>query len=256
MLALLGDSHTRSYKVSDVVATRIFLAPGRRNNFKNNLNLFTTTLRYLRAASKLKSGGLDLAFIIGEPDIRWLAYGRMDIGKNEAVFESEKQLSVDEKALNKLVLRFKLFLIITQFFKYQPSVIIGSGTPNPEIVLASSFLNEKLSNVCKDFGCLFFDPQKFSVLNQERVSEKFIGYSVFNSTQKDWTHLSTAISSPFEEFVRRNHYQQKSVSFGWKKNANFEKYFVEIQNFNTYTPKELWPKKLVKLIGRRIKLLR
>ena len=253
MFALLGDSHTRSYKDSELVVTRIFLAPGRRNNFKNNMSLFATTLRYLMTATKVKSWGLDLAFIIGEPDVRWLAYGKMDIGKDEEVLVSKKQLSVDEKALNKLVLRFKIFLVITRFFKYQPLVIIGSGTPNPEIVLASSILNEKFNQVCQDFGCLFFDPQISSALNKEHVNKKFIGYSVFNSNQKDWTHLSTAISYPFDEFIRRSDYEQKSVDLEWKENFNFKKHFIEIHDFDTYKPKEILAQKIVKLIRQRIK---
>ena len=61
--ALLGDSHTRSYKESNYLATRIFLAQGRKNNFKNNLHLVMTTYRYIRVEFKLRKSGLNSTLI-------------------------------------------------------------------------------------------------------------------------------------------------------------------------------------------------
>ncbi|NOQ81330.1 MAG: hypothetical protein GQ548_02230 [Methylophaga sp.] len=249
MLALLGDSHTRSYKVSQVVATRIFLAQGRKNNFNNVPNFFLTTFRYLKAARKLKKSGLDLVFIIGEPDVRRLAYGKWDIARDEEeVLASEQQLIIDDKTLNKLVIRVKYFLIITRYFKYAPSLVIGSGTPNPEIALASSFFNERLSRVCKKFGCLFFNPQEYTLSKEGRVKKKFIGYSVFNPIQKDHTHLSTEISEYFDLFVSEYLQFKKTDNDDWKEKSDFTKYFVEVQNFDTYTLNEFWLKRWVKLI--------
>jgi len=254
LLVLLGDSHTRSYKISDSVTTRIFLAQGRKNNFANYFNFVVTTYRYLRAASKLKKSGLVLAFIIGEPDVRRLAYGVWDIGRDEEdIFKSNQHFMVDDDALNKLVKRVGFFISITRFFKYSPSVIIGSGTPNPEIILASSLLNEKLNKLCRESGCLFFDPQKSSISNKGKLHKKFIGYSVFNPNQKDHTHLSTKIAECFDQFMAESFYEKISIKADWKKRSGFEKYFVEVNNFDTYRLIEFWPIRTAKLIRHYIK---
>ena len=255
MLALLGDSHTRSYKVSSYVAVRIFLAQGQKNNFKSTLNFTLTTIRYLSAAKKLKKGGLRLGFIIGEPDVRWVTYGNWFIAKGENVLVSEPRLHFDRQALDRLAGRFKLFMVITGFLKHSPSVVIGCGTPNPEMVPAGQYFNDKLSQVCEDVGCLFFDPQKFSVSDNGAVKKKFIGYSVFDSAQKDHTHLSTEISHYFGHFLSEHYCVGTGLPVDWREKSDFSNSFIEVHNFETYKPVDSGISRFFKKLNRAFRAL-
>lgn len=242
MFFLLGDSHTRSYKVPNYIATRIFLAQGRKNNFHNAFNFLLTTLRYLRAVWKLKPAKLEFAFIIGEPDLRKILYGEWNIGRtDEDILSSTQSLHADSIKLNQLCRKVKLFLIVTRFFKCQPSLIIGCGTPNPEMIDASLLFNHKLAKVCKDIGCLFFDPQSHAVSKAQKLLGKFLGYSVFNPSQRDHTHLSEEISMILNSFLQEVYMKRSEhAKDGWRSSTNFDSQFIEVKDFDTYKMKDIW----------------
>jgi len=250
LLALLGDSHTRSYNLSDYISTRIFLSQGQKNNFKNLLNFAFTTVRYLSAAKRLKRGGLELGFVIGEPDVRWITYGRWDVGASENILESNQKLDFDPQAVNKVVTRIRYFLAVTRVFRRDPLVIIGCGTPNPKMLPAGSYFNEQLNQVCQDAGCLFFDPQKYTYSDDGGIDKKFIGFSVFDPEKTDHTHLSVEISEYFDQFLCDQMKDVSACRLDWKERSKFSRYFVKVRDFDTYRPVESWFAKLIKLIRR------
>lgn len=246
MLALLGDSHTRSYRLSRTIAVRVFLGKGKVNNFTNCRCFVLTIIRYLRSGRKLKKMGFELAFVIGEPDIRWLAYRGWENYLGEDVLDSVEQRSVRDCQLKKIAFRLKIFLIVSRFFGQRPSLIIGIGTPNPEILSASVRLNERFSSICRDLNCLFFDPLKFALSDTKRVNQEFVGYSVFDSCSKDWTHLSVKISKYVDQFLGN---QTKRVTIAELDSATrlqFLKEFVQIRDFDTFIPVESVLDKCVK----------
>ena len=255
LFVLLGDSHTRSYKLSNYLATRVFLAQGRKNNFKNNLHFIQTTFRYIRVARKFRSSGLKLAFVVGEPDVRWLAYGKWDIGRNEEdVLNSSVELDIDNLQLKFLINRIKIFLSITKMMKLNPNVVIGSGSPNPEMFLASLKFNKKLSELCQQYcDCLFFDPQLESNSGANRVKDKYIGYSVFKPEQRDTTHLSTDISKKFDKFIFEHVDVDVCDNKQWKKKSNFDEFFIEINSFDTYKLKDSLAFKMIRQVVRFLK---
>lgn len=234
--------------------TRIFLAQGRKNNFFNSLNFITTTFRYIKATSKLKQSQLDYAFIIGEPDVRRLVYGRWDIGRPEDdVLSSATQLDVDEKKVDRLCTKVKLFLFITRCLNCRPSLIIGSGTPNPEMMPASATFNKKLAKICQQSNCLFFDPQSHSMADDGKLLRPFLGYSVFNPSQKDQTHLSEAIGECLERFLESSYQNNNRVcNDNWREGVNFSRHFIEVKNFDTYKMKDLWFITFIKKIIRYV----
>lgn len=241
MFILLGDSHTRSYKIPTFIATRIFLAQGRKSNFFNSVNFTTTTFRYVRAAFKLKQSQFDYAFIIGEPDVRRLVYDRWDIGRSEEdILSSKRQLDVGEIRIDRLCAKVKLFLFITRCLNCKPTLIIGSGTPNPEMISASTTFNQKLAITCEKSNCLFFDPQSHAMSNDGKLLKPFLGYSVFNPSQKDHTHLSEAIGECLERFLYDSYQSKVVLSTNWSERVNFSRHFVEVKNFDTYKMKDLW----------------
>ena len=238
MLALLGDSHTRSYRLSRAIAVRIFLGKGKVNNFTSYGCFFSTILRYLISARKLKKMGFELAFVIGEPDIRWLAYRGWDNNLGEDVLSSGEQRTVKDFYLKKISFRLKIFLLISRFFGLCPNLIIGIGTPNPEILSASIRLNERFSGICYDSNCLFFDPLKFVLSDTKQVKEEFVGYSVFDSCSKDWTHLSVKISEHLDQFLGDRCGEGVITELDSGTRLEFLKEFVQIRDFDTFSPVE------------------
>ena len=254
MFFLLGDSHTRSYKEPDYIATRIFLAQGRKNNFHTLGNFLMTTARYVRAAYKLKPADLSYAFVIGEPDIRKILYGRWDIGRlEEDVLASTVRLNVDNRKLDKLCAKVRCFLFITKLLKCKPSLVIGCGTPNPEMIDASIVFNQKLALTCKRAQCLFFDPQQHAVSKANKLLKSFLGYSAFNPSQKDHTHLSESIGACLSKFLQDAHMQRcLTGSNAWRSSIDFEAHFDEVKNFNTYKMKDFWAIAVLKKIKRHL----
>jgi hypothetical protein len=247
MIALLGDSHTRSYKLANCVSTRIFLAPGKINNFKNNINTFFTILRYLRAAKVLKSLGCKLAFSVGESDVRWLSYGSWHIDGEPAIkMTSSRKIIVRKDSLRPLVLRLKYFLRITDLLGLKPFVVIGAGSPNPEISTTAEILNREFERVCLLNKVKFFNPQAIINNDEGVIDSSYIGYSVFNETQIDLTHLSVKISLDFDEFIQLNFGNQYFSNLGLSKNNIFSVKFEEIQNFNTFKQIDSKFSKLIK----------
>lgn len=253
MLALLGDSHVRSYILPELIVTRIFLGPGKENNFKNYFNFLDTLIRYLRATKRLKKDGLDFSFVIGEPDLRWLCYGAMNIEKSESVFLSTERLHPDDERIDKFLFKVRLFLKIVASFKSSPLVIIGSGTPNPEMIEASLNLNCRLSELCEELGYAFFDPQRDILSPHGFVREEFVACSFFNPNQKDWIHLSSSISQPFEKFIYDNKLNN-NLGAGWKEELEFNKFFFEIKSFGTYRQKFFFLQKVMNLLRKVLRV--
>jgi hypothetical protein len=238
LIALLGDSHTRSYVSKKYIAVRIFLAQGRKNNFHSIFSLFKTFFRYVLAASKLRKSGLDIGFIIGEPDVRILVYGRWIIDlPDDRVFRSTRSLSIEKSKLDSYCTKVRFFLFLSKIFSCKPSLMIGAGTPNPEMSEAVLALNSKLKRICADESCLFFSPQDFIVDDGGCIRNEYIGYSIFNKDQKDFTHLSHNISSDFEVFMDKVYEPNSLVLDEWKNEIKFHKKFIEVNDFDTFTVK-------------------
>lgn len=252
MIALLGDSHTRSYRVSDYVSVRVFLAKGRENNFTGLSNFALTTARYIRTGRRLKKAGLALGFVIGEPDVRWVVYGKWIIGDADEILDSDESLRFDARAIAEIAARLRHFLMLTRLFGCRPAVIIGCGTPNPQMVQACLHCNEQFRLVCADSGCLFFDPQRNASGSESGIDQNFVGYSVFDVDKRDHTHLSAEISQAFEDFVAEHSERFEPAPVDWRERASFARRFVEIRDFNTYRPVEPAYVKFVDKIRQRI----
>lgn len=256
----MGDSHTRSYKSAESVATRIFLSQGRKNNFSSLTKSIFTAYRYLKVAHIFKSSGLRLAFVIGEPDIRFLCYGKWDVGKSpENIFSSNLIHRLPHDALTRVLRRINFFLKVSGLFNLKPDVIVGAGTPNPEMTDECIRFNQALKLVCDKRQIKFFSPQIYATKDHQ-INEQFIGYSVFKPEVKDHTHLSTAISKPFDQFIIENVCTVRKTDFlsfeNWKKDNGFDSYFIEINNFETFKCRDVFLVKSAKKIKRFFKSLK
>lgn len=238
LIALLGDSHTRSYISEKYIAVRVFLAQGRLNNLHDFVRFFNTFVRYVAASSRLKKSGLDLGFVIGEPDIRKLAYGNWIIDSpDDRVFNSKRCLKPEQKDLNFYCFKVRAFLILTKVFGCKPVLVVGAGTPNPEMSSAVLEFNSKLEKVCKEENCLFFSPQASIVDDVGSIRSEYIGYSVFDKSQKDFTHLSVDISVDLEMYLESVYENNHLACDGWKEKINFQDKFYEVNNFDTFKVK-------------------
>ncbi len=256
MIVLFGDSHTRSYKIADSVALRIFLAQGRKNNFSNFYYSTLTLCRYLNSARLFKSSGLRLAFIIGEPDVRFMCYEKWNIDKSpEKILFSKLSLEMRPEKLEAVLKRFSLFLKITAIFKLKPDIVLGAGSPNPEIFAECLRFNNQLKSICDSSKVKFFSPQSH-VIKENKVEKKFIGYSVFKPEIQDHTHLSTEISYCLDKFLFDEcvlHKIKLSEIERWKKYIRFHKKFDEINDFKTYKRRDFMLIYYVKRIKRLLK---
>jgi len=133
--------------------------------------------------------------VLGESDLRIAYYG--DYHPNNQVRSDFQQ----KQHIDRVTRNFKRLILLLRFIGYEISFIIGSGTPNNELAKLSSELNFKFKVIAESFNIHFFDPQK--VFNEHSFKEKFIGMSVFNSSELDSIHFSPYISKEFDRFAKK-----------------------------------------------------
>lgn len=235
MLVLLGDSHTRSYIRALHIRACIFLGPGKKNNFISIFSFASTTIRYLRAARKVKSLGVDFGFLIGEPDIRLEAYGGWHVPDGSATVYSTRNRTLPESWFRKELRRLNWFLFIMGVFNCKPKIIIGSGTPNAEIRHASLLLNRKLAALCANKKVFFFDPQQSASDRSMRVKDEYIGLSYYSDCQ-DHVHLSEKISDDLDRFLAKMLTDEEIASFDRCWQMSFHQNFTRVSKFGVYVP--------------------
>ena len=72
----------------------------------------------------------------------------------------------------------------------------------------------------------------------KQVKEEFVGYSVFDSCSKDWTHLSVKISEHLDQFLGDRCGEGVITELDSGTRLEFLKEFVQIQDFDTFSPVE------------------
>jgi hypothetical protein len=202
MTILIGDSHTRSYRLSKYFNTRLFLNEGKTQNFCTDQNA-SISLHYVELINNIFSDkNFSYAYIVGEPDCRKIFYGTFyhDRNPNEVIKKNQIRAELTDellKQLDKCIHRFEKFIIS---LNKKPIVIIGPGSPNKEIFNLLFYYNSMLEKVCKSNNIWFFNPMKSSIEN----NLDFIGTTYKDPTLIDCVHFSSEISYYFDKFVDSN----------------------------------------------------
>jgi len=195
---LLGDSHTRSYVLSDYVQP-VFIGSGRQNNLSSKFLLAQYVLKLCLVNRYLRSDKtMTLGIVIGEPDVRIACFGDYWVRDN---VQSEEKTA---KHIRCVSANLRSLLIISKKLRIRIRYIVGAGTPNEEIYSVVRKMNLQFSEVADRFQVPFFDPQ--SSFDMADDKHKYLGKSVFNPAEDDLIHFSKRISRDLDKFLQSNQF--------------------------------------------------
>tara|TARA_B000000532_G_C18768515_1_gene362936 strand:- start:23 stop:706 length:684 start_codon:yes stop_codon:yes gene_type:complete len=184
---IFGDSHTRSF-VNTYCQNIIFAGTGKELNFLNLNNMFKIFRLVFKLDKRLKKNTFILVF--GEPDLRFLSYGKFEISEKDIPGEPKK---IKKKVL-KSIKRYSLLISLLKIFKIE-FVLSAVHSPNSDISEIIIYWNEELNSICKFKDIMFFETDKY--LNNGEIDPNYIGYSIHDQNKKDHVHLSTKVGEDF-----------------------------------------------------------
>lgn len=200
---LIGDSHTRSYGASKYLSPVFFLTSGKRINLSGFVPFVRLLFYCFAAAQSARKNKDTYAIVIGEPDCRRLKYGGW------AIHEGPKT-ATSPRDLRRVGKRFKLLMMLLQVFAAHPALIIGIGTPNSRLKKDADDLNEAFKKVAEKKNILFFNPMLGLSGLEPSQSDRYIGFSVFNPSERDEVHLSGIVAKDLDAFLETTGLKKES----------------------------------------------
>ena len=212
-LAVLGDSHTRSFSFRENVYP-IFLDEGRK------INLNTNHVNYVISQSNKVKNKLNLLenviyFIkLGEPDIRYQLNNDWHVQASDFVYEGK----INYEYLDLCISNYKKIIDNLPFIDY----ILTPTTAYKPSLDSLKYFNDGIKKI---FGDKVVDIQS-KTLGQTEVLDEYKG------SDRDPIHLNSNISNLFlDELVKRNIINSSDLNF-YKRNQK--------ESFNSKDLKKLF----------------
>ena len=185
-LAILGDSHTRSFSFRENIYP-VFLDEGRKINLNSNHVNYVIS-QSNKVKNKLHVLENIMYFIkLGEPDIRYQLNQDWYVQASGFVYEGK----IDYKYLDLCILNYKKIIDNLPFINY----ILTPTTAYKPSLDSLKYFNDGIKNL---FGDKVVDIQS-KTLGQTEVLDKYKG------SDKDPIHLNSNISDLFlNELIERN----------------------------------------------------
>tara|TARA_B100000886_G_C20424580_1_gene493276 strand:- start:3092 stop:3775 length:684 start_codon:yes stop_codon:yes gene_type:complete len=184
---IFGDSHTRSF-VNSYCQNIIFAGTGKELNFLNLKNVFKIFTLVFKLDKRVEKNTFILVF--GEPDIRFLSYGKFEISEQDIPGEAKKI----KKNVLKSIKRYSLLISLLKIFKIK-FILSAVHSPNSDISEIVICWNEELNSICKFRDIMFFETDKY--LNNGEIDPNYVGNSIHDKNKKDHVHLSTKVGKDF-----------------------------------------------------------
>jgi hypothetical protein len=224
-LIIIGDSHVRSHTKSKRLSAAIFVGSGKEINLINNVGLINYILRLyaLKYSGFLSTEKGAIVMIVGEPDIRYAAYGSW-----YPHLQRQDELQ-SQKLLDNSINRCEVLLNFTKRLKLNLQCIIGVGTPNQNLDSLAAYFNKKLEVLAKKHQLLFFDSQ--AIFSKAENKARYIGHSAFSPEEKDEVHLGHNISQDFDYVLSDSRNKEKDSE---KDICYFSSIFVSIKYYEKF----------------------